>query len=211
MEILKSRIEKMVSLTDVELHLVLSCFTRKALKKGDFILKKGEICNEIIFVNEGLLRIFSKENKVVKTLSYTKPSQIITSIDSFLLGLPSHFSIQAVIQTNVCVITKQNIEFIYSKIPNTQRIGMESFQALARSFDTQIMAMLTLPPLERYHLLVEKSPEIINNVTLKEIASFLNVTPQHLSRIRKQKTSNILSQLGINLVLYLGLTDIFIN
>jgi DNA-directed RNA polymerase specialized sigma subunit len=88
---------------------------------------------------------------------------------------------------------------------------METFDAIAKCFDDQIMEMLTLPPLERYRLLVEKSPEIINNVTLKEIASFLNVTPQHLSRIRKQKTSNILSELGLNLVLYLGLTDIFIN
>lgn len=147
-----------------------------------------------------VLRSFSNENKAVKTLSYTKPSQIITSIDSFLSGSPSHFSIQAVTQTDVYVITKQNIEFIYSKIPNTQRIGIESFQALARSFDTQIMAKLTLPPLERYRLLVEKSPEIINNVTLKEIASFLNVTPQHLSRIRKEKGINILSQLGPNLL-----------
>lgn len=53
MEILKSRIEKMISLTDVELHLVLSCFARQTFKKGDIILKKGEICNEIIFVMNG--------------------------------------------------------------------------------------------------------------------------------------------------------------
>ena len=211
MKILKSRIEKMISLTDAELHLVLSCFTRKALKKGDFILKKGEICNEVIFVNDGLLRVFSKENKVVKTLSYTKPSQITTSIDSFLSGSPSHFSIQAVIQSNVLVITKQNIELLYSKIPNTQKIGVESFDAIAKCFDDQIMAMLTLPPLERYRLLVQNSPEIINNVTLKELASFLNVTPQHLSRIRKQKVINILSQLGLIFSLYIGLSDVFMN
>jgi CRP-like cAMP-binding protein len=187
MKILKSRIEKMIYLTDLEMDLLLSCFSLITLKKGDYILKKEDICDEIIFVNNGLLRFFSKENDMLKTLSYIKTSQIITSIDSFLSDSPSKFSIQAVIQTNVYVITKQKIEFIFSTVPSTQRIGMQTFEIIAKSFDFRVMQMLTMPPLERYRLLVKKSPEIINNVTLKELASFLNVTPQHLSRIRNQK------------------------
>ncbi len=187
MKILRSRIEKMLSLSDEEMDLLLSCFSQKKLKKGDYVLRKDEICNEIIFVNNGLLRVFSKENDVLKTLSYIKTTHIITSIDSFLSDSPSKFSIQAVIPTNVYVITKQKIEFIFSTVPSTQRIGMQTFDIIAKSFDFRIMQMLTMPPSERYRLLVKKSPEIINNVTLKELASFLNVTPQHLSRIRKQK------------------------
>lgn len=187
MDILKSTIGKMISLTDAEIDLILSSFSQKTLKKGEFILKKGEICNHIIFVNEGLLRVFNKEENRLKTLSYTMPSQIISSIDSFLNESPSRFSIQAVINSDVFVISKQNIEFIYSIIPNTQRIGILKFQVIAKSFEDQITLILTLPPLERYRRLLQKSPEIINNVTLKELASFLNVTPQHLSRIRKQK------------------------
>ena len=96
-----------------------------------------------------MLRVFNEENKVLKTLSFIKQSQIITSMDSFLTESPSNFSIQAVVQTNVFVITKQNIEFIYSKIPRTQIIGTKSFQYLARCFDFRIMLMLTMPTLER--------------------------------------------------------------
>ena len=59
MKILKSRIEKMIYLTDLEMDLLLSCFSLITLKKGDYILKKEDICDEIIFVNNGLLRFFT--------------------------------------------------------------------------------------------------------------------------------------------------------
>lgn len=184
-QLLKQKIKQTISLTETEIDFVVSLFNEKKLKKRDYFLKEGDVCGEIAFVKHGLLRIFSMIEQQEKTLYFPGKSHFVTSISSFLLSSPSTFSIQAAIETELFVITKDNIELIYATIPGSQRIGFEVFDTISNTFSSRIEQLLTMHPVEVYQLLFTKYPEIIKNVPLKDLASFMNITPQHLSRIRK--------------------------
>lgn len=184
---LEQKLGQTLSVSDNEMNFILAFFNGKNLKKGDFFLKKGEICNEIAFVNNGLLRIYTVDNNHEKILSFPKAGQIVTSINSFLTETPSPYSIQAIIDTDLFVIEKSDIEFIYETIPDAQRISFEVFDFIAETFNSRITQLLTMQPLEMYQMLIRKNPEVIKNVPIKDLASFMNITPQHLSRLRNEK------------------------
>jgi CRP-like cAMP-binding protein len=184
-QIIKALLHQTISLTETELDFIVSLFREIKLKKGEFFLKEGDACTEIAIVNYGLLRVFSLVEDQKISLFFSDEGQVVTSIGSFLSNEPSRFSIQAVIDAKLFVITKLNIELVYSTIPNAHKLSLEVFESIARAFNTRIEQLLTIPPLEMYYHLIAKYPELIKNVPVKELASFMNITPQHLSRLRK--------------------------
>ena len=183
---LEQKLSQTLAVSDNEMEFILAFFNGKNLKKGDFFLKKDEICNDIAFVNNGLLRIFTVDNKQEKILSFPKTGQIVTSINSFLSETPSPYSIQAIIDTDLFVIKKSDVEFIYETIPGAQRISFEFFDFISEIFHSRITQLLTMQPLEIYQMLIRKNPEVIKNVPIKDLASYMNITPQHLSRLRNK-------------------------
>lgn len=187
---LHTEISKLLNLSDDEMNLFLSFFCKKKLKKGDYFLKKKEVSREIAFVDIGVLKYFYNEENQERILSFPKTSQITYSIQSYLTQTPSDFSIQAVVPTKLWVISKDDLELTYKLIPEIQSLVASIFQSQANFFSNRVMSLLTLTATERYQLLLTNNPEIIQNVSIKDLASFLNITPQHLSRLRRIASKN---------------------
>ncbi|PIQ21584.1 MAG: cyclic nucleotide-binding protein [Cytophagales bacterium CG18_big_fil_WC_8_21_14_2_50_42_9] len=170
-----------------ELIEVSSLFNQITLKKGDFFLKEGKQCDKFCFIKTGYLRVFAiaDENEVTQWIATN--GHFGTDFSSFFFNLPSRWTIQALENTELFVITKEN----YNKIGNIIPLWVE----LERTFlikcltmmESRIHSHLSMSAEERYRLFFENNRDLFNQVPLQYIASMLGMTPETFSRIRKKQ------------------------
>ncbi len=171
-------------LTDAEWEMVANRLHPLHLKKGDILLKEGQICNHIWFLEQGFLRFFIWKDGEAISKFFTLAPYTFTSQRSFNLRQP----------------TKENIEVLEDSIiweigfdDNQKLMQIPSYNTFVRKliqevqhFTEQIMESLQNKTAEeRYRVILEKNPKFMQRVSLKHLASFLGITPQSLSRIRK--------------------------
>ncbi|UAM99693.1 Crp/Fnr family transcriptional regulator [Polaribacter litorisediminis] len=156
-----------------------------ALERNEYLKVKGSIDTNIYLVINGSLRIFVIDEYEEHTIRFGYKDNLIASLDSFLNEKPSDFYIQALKKTTVKVITKKDYEsFIESSIENKN-----SWISILENFVLQQMErerdILTSSPVERYQRVLKRSPQLFQEIPNKYIASYLRMTPETLSRIKK--------------------------
>ncbi len=154
------------------------------LKRNEFLKVQGSIDTNIYYVEEGSLRIFVVDADEERTIRFGYKENLITSLDSFLTNKPSDYYIQAIKKTVVRVITKAHVED-FLKIDKNQRLWsgiLENVivQQLEREID-----ILTSSPKKRFQRVLERSPQLFQEIPSKHIANYLRMTPETLSRLRK--------------------------
>lgn len=154
------------------------------LKRNEFLKVQGSIDTNIYYVEEGSLRIFVVDEVEERTIRFGYKENLITSLDSFLTNKPSDYYIQAIKKTVVRVITKAHVED-FLKIDKNQRLWsgiLENVivQQLEREID-----ILTSSPKKRFQRVLERSPQLFQEIPSKHIANYLRMTPETLSRLRK--------------------------
>jgi CRP-like cAMP-binding protein len=160
--------------------------TVQYLKKGEFLVRTGEICRQVSFINSGLLRLFyTIDGKEVAT-GFIAENGYIAQYDSFLLQQPSAGNIDALEDCEVINLSYNNMQDLYQRYPVFERFGRKISEMLFIMLSLQTSALLTLTPEERYLQLLEKQPFIIQRVPQYMIASYIGITPEHLSRLRKK-------------------------
>jgi CRP-like cAMP-binding protein len=183
---LRQTIQNTVTISETDLDFTLSLFKPLALKKNDYFLEIGKKCNQVAFIKSGMLRIFYPNNKGDDTTCYfSLPKEFVTSFSSFTTGNPSIESIQAILPTELFVIDKQDLEILYEKIPATQEFGRKAAENLSIIMEKRISLFLNNSAEERYQFLLKHNPILIQTVPLQYLASYLGISPQHLSRLRK--------------------------
>jgi CRP-like cAMP-binding protein len=184
---IKESIDPIVSLNIDELVVFCDSFEVIMLNKNDFFLQQGQICSYIGFVNFGVLVYFkSMENGNEVTTDFAFEGDWVTINQSRLNYSPSSISIKAIENTELAVISQENLTDLYLRIPKLERLGRilmeQSFLKIARqSIDLQV-----LNAKERYESLLRNYPEIFQKVPLYHIANYLGIAPKSLSRIRKE-------------------------
>jgi CRP-like cAMP-binding protein len=162
--------------------LVGLMFTKKVNKK-DYLLKEGEICKEIFYVQKGLLRVYIiNDGKEVNTW-FVKEGDFITSISSFHKQKPSEHYIDALEDCEIISIKKNTLDFI---MKNNHKAALftnnELFNKLC-DYQEQASALRFMSAENRYTYLVEKQAEVFNRLSQKHLASFLGVDTTYLSKI----------------------------
>lgn len=186
MDSLKQVINNLISLSPLEMDFMLSFFKPVSLKKDEYFLEIGQKCNEVAFVKTGLLRIFYPNDKGEETTCYFPlPGEFVTSFSSFTAQTPSVESIQAILPSEIFVVTKQDLETLYQKLPASQELSRKTAENVAMIMEKRIALFLNNSADERYQFLLKYNPILIQTVPLHYLASYLGVTPQHLSRLRK--------------------------
>ena len=155
------------------------------LKRNEYLKVKGSIDTNIYLVTNGGLRIFVIDEFEEHTIRFGYKNNLIASLDSFLNEQPSDFYIQALKKTTVKSINKkQFFSFIESSLEN-KKIWL----AILENFVLQQMErerdILTSSPIERYNRVLKRSPQLFQEIPNKYIASYLRMTPETLSRIKK--------------------------
>lgn len=180
-------IGKRVRLTSVEADLVLSLVSKKRVKKREILLEKGVLCSAIYFVESGALRSFYvSESGKASTIMFAVEDWWITDMHSFIQGLPAMISIQAIEDSEVLVLSKEDLDQLFQEKPVFNVFFRKFMENAYCREQLRMIENLSLPARERYENFLKKYPQIAKKVPLKQIASYLGITPEFLSAIRSK-------------------------
>ena len=175
-----------VSLTDNELNLIDTYFETKNLKKKDFLLQDGKICNFIGFIAEGTIRHFHIKDGIEKTCDISFANAWVTDFQSFTHNTYSIMNLQAMENTTVFTIQKEQLYKLYSECHKYETFGRLMAEEVAHRATEIAMSLSSDKPEERFQNLLKKQPDLFQRVPQKYIANFLGISPESLSRIRSR-------------------------
>jgi CRP-like cAMP-binding protein len=178
-------IKSIIWIDDSDLQLVLSKCTAKKVPKGKRILRKGQVANHYFFIVSGGVRFFYDAGEQENTTWVTFKNEFFTEISSLHPQKPSRFNIEAIEDTELVVIEKKDMDFLYSHIAVWEEFGRKIWEAMSVRMIDQILNFQTLSAKERY-LEFLNNPELIQKTPVKQLAAVLGITPNALSRIRKE-------------------------
>lgn len=155
--------------------------------KKEFILKQGHICRNIYFISRGLLRCYYiKEYKEISAW-FMKEGDIIISVESFFNQIESKESIQALEDSFLHYISYEELQYAYEQFPDFNSIGRILTEKYYQLSEQRLYSLRMQKAPEKYHFLMEHFPQILQRVSLTNIASYLGITQETLSRIRAGK------------------------
>lgn len=186
LENIKKSITSLVDFEEEDLMYFLSLFTYKKIKKNQYFLREGEVCNQVAFINSGLIRSFFLIDGREQVDSFSLESEWITDYVSFLNRQRSAFYIQAMVDTELFLLSYENIQKIYDRGKAFERFGRLITEQLYIISVTRATSLLLEKPEQRYLTLLKEEPHLLALIPLKQIASYLGVEPESLSRIRKR-------------------------
>jgi len=174
-------------LNEDEYQMMLSCFEVKLLNKKDLYIKPGVVSRHKAYVNKGCLRTYAIDEKGhERILFFPMEDWWVADIDSYYSGQSATNYIQAIEDCELLEISKENFLMLEDKIPKLKQWYALKMTRRATTTARRIEELKTMSPRERYINLLQKNPEIFQRIPLQYIASYLNIEPQSLSRMRKQ-------------------------
>lgn len=186
-EFLKQNITKHISLSDKELTDFCSLFQSKTIKKKSFLLREGEICKFEGIVIKGLFRVYHiNNNGFEQVLYFAMENWWITDMDSFTNEKPSHLYIEALEDSEVLLISKQDKEFAYTNISKIEKLFRVMTQKTHIALQRRMIDNLSKTADQRYAEFIEKYPQLYQRLTNLQIAAYLGISHEFLSKIRKK-------------------------
>ncbi len=189
-EVLFSKIEEKIKLDETEKAICKSLFSPKKLRKRQYILQQDDICKHLIFVEKGILRSYSVDNKGNEhIIQFALEGWWIADIYSFLTGEAAVYNIEAIEDSELLLISKSSLDELYERVPKFERYFRLLTQANMVATHRRLTSTLSASADEKYLRLLSAYPNIVARVPQHMIASYLGVTPETLSRVRKRIVS----------------------
>jgi len=189
-EILFSKVEEKIKLNDVEKDICKSLFSPKKLRKRQYILQQDDICKNLVFVEKGILRSYSLDSKGNEhILQFAPEGWWISDVYSFLTGEAAVYNIEAIEDSELLLISKSSLDELYERVPKFERYFRLLSQANMVATHRRLTASLSDSADEKYLRLLSAYPNIVARVPQHMIASYLGITPETLSRVRKRIVS----------------------
>ncbi len=189
-----NNIAKHISLDANETDYFVSLLSPKSIKRKDIILQEGQVCKTINYVESGALRAFylDKEGKE-STIMFAVADWWVTDMYCFINQLPAMLNIEAIDDSNILQLKKEDLDKLYIEVPRFERFFRIIMQNAYIREQLRVMQNLSMTAEERYNNFMSKYPHIAQQVTQKQIASYLGISPEFLSVIRKAKSKKNIS------------------
>jgi CRP/FNR family transcriptional regulator, anaerobic regulatory protein len=185
MALIIQNMEKIISLTDEEKELILSKIELKNYKAKTVILHAGEICKHSYFVKSGILRSFNINDNIVEhVLQFACEDWWIGDMYSLISQKPGNLFIEVNEDAEVALLSKENQEELYHKIPKLERFFRILTENSLVAHQERLMDNLSLTAEERFEKFCIKYPTLIQKVPQKQIASYIGVTPEFFSKMK---------------------------
>ena len=178
-------------LTEAKIEHILSHFKPKSHKIGTILVNFGKINDKLYFIEKGILREFSEqEQEQDNTITHwlVPENNFEYLVDSFLEQKPSETALEAIENVKIWEITKTDIDKLYETIPQLGFIGKLMVEQYLRKYE-EFIRMLRLTPEKRVEWYYTYHTDLANRVPLKYVATYLQMTPSTLSRVRKKMAS----------------------
>ncbi|PSL23047.1 Crp/Fnr family transcriptional regulator [Chitinophaga ginsengisoli] len=182
-----SAIEYFIRLDDAEKEFISSLVIPKTFAKGDHLLREGQVCRDVGFIETGLIRYYqTKDDGEDITLHFGKENEFTCNYQSFLDHSLSLTAIQCLEPSEILLISYDNLQRIYEEVREGQKFGRLACEFIYLQAQSQLRSMYTDEPEQRYLNFVNNYPDLQQRVPQYYISSFVGVKPPSLSRIRKR-------------------------
>ena len=186
MDEIRKFLDKLAPLSDSDWDVFASKLVKEKFKKKTVLLKIGQTENHLSFIAEGSTRIYIPKEDNDLTFGFVFENEFITAYDSFLEQAPSQYQIETLTDTILWRITYEDLQEVYKKTSNGNAIGRKMAENQFLTKSKRELSLLNKTAEERYLDLFSNRPKLLQEIPLKYISSYIGVTPQALSRIRKR-------------------------
>jgi CRP-like cAMP-binding protein len=182
-----SEIFKDISFTNEERNLIGAKFEQLNLKKGDILLRVNDIVYNQYYVFDGSLRTYFVDDSAKEhTLQFAIKDWWISDFTAFFATTKAIMTIECIQDATIYKISRKNIEFLYDKIPKVETFFRKKMEKSFAAFQKRILSNLSQSAKERYTSFIKTYPNIEQSVKNYHIASYLGISPESLSRVRKE-------------------------
>ena len=175
-----------VTLREDDWEICKSYLRPKQVKKRQYLFREGELCRELIFVERGALYSFSLDDSGNKhVIAFAFEGWWISNLQSFLTGKRSRLFIEVLEDSNILMLNRENHEKLMEMIPTYERYHRIILQNAYVALQRRVENAIGLTAEEKYARLITESPAFLNRVPQHLIASYIGVSPETLSRVRR--------------------------
>ena len=186
-DLILKNIGRHIQLTPEEISRFTSVLKPRTLRKRQYLLQAGDISRNECFVTKGCLRTYLVDDKGQEhNVQFAIEDWWIGDMYSFLTGHPALYNIEALEDSEMLLIEQKQLEQLYIEIPKFDRFFRILLQNAFVNLQRRISENMSLTAEERYTNFVQRYPKFEQRLSLKQIASYLGITPESLSRIRRQ-------------------------
>ena len=187
-ENIKNVFSEHIKLTETELLILSESLITKHYKKGEYFIKEKDFCDYVGFVDKGLFNFFYLIDGVEHIRGFFFMNNFISNYPCFLLGDKSKFYIRALENSSITLIHKKDLFLLYKQLPKLQELSRSIVEKLYIEISEKYESFFIKTAEERYLELINSEPDILKIVPQYMIASYLGITPEGLSRIKKRKS-----------------------
>ncbi len=186
MDLIRNLFERTVTLSDKDWNIFSSKLSRQEFAPKAVLLEMGQTENYLSYIEKGIVRFYIPKEDNDLTFSFSFLNGFVSAYDSFLSRKSSDYRVETITNTILWRLTYQDLQTIYSETEAGNKIGRFASEDLFQKKAKRELSFLNESPEERYLKLFTEQPHLIQQIPLKYIASYIGITPQALSRIRKR-------------------------
>ena len=173
------------SLSQQSISMISNLWNKKSIvKKNDYLLKRNQKENYLYFIVSGCISLMVESENKNSVLGFGYDSSIITSFISFATQSPSDLSLLAISDTELLKISKRELDQLINSDPEIAKWYHSLIEKTLIGHLKRQIELVTLSPKASYKVFIERSGHLVNSIPLKYISSYLNMTPETLSRVR---------------------------
>lgn len=174
-------------LDEGEIQLIEQRVTGRRIKRRQMIQQEGFACKHYTFIVEGCFRMYGVDNKGVEhNIEFAAENNWIADIGSFHSGKPGKLFIEAIEPSLILQIEKQDLYFLYQSIPKLDRIFKVVIENKFVELQNHVLQNISSTAQQRYLGFLEQYPRLASRLPNTQIASYLGITPEFLSKIRSE-------------------------
>lgn len=187
-EQLATYIHSKIRVSDAQLAKILDCFHPYVTAKNEVLMQKGQVCQRILFVRKGCLRIyFNQEDGQESTRLLAFENNFATALVSFITQEPSLEFTQAVGVAEVFYISYGDFHRLLEEVPAWEKFYRHYLEIAYVNNTHRLMSFITMDAAERYNQLLKQSPEVVQRLPSHLVASYLRMSQETLSRLKSKK------------------------
>ena len=186
-EALRIKIDSITTISDDEFRKSISLFKSRQISKGGYFIESEQVCRELAFIGKGILRTFTHDEKGVEaTLCFCSENRFSTSFRSFITQAPSTLTIEAIEDVELLTLDYNGLQLLYENTKAWPTIGRLLAEGEYLNMENYALTLNKETAKEKYLRLLHEQPDVIQRAPVQQIASYLGITRETLSRIRNQ-------------------------
>jgi CRP-like cAMP-binding protein len=186
LEVLIKKLSGHISVSRDLRHRVQQIGTKNKFKARTKLLVPGQDQNELIFLVSGIIRNYHKDDVREWTSRFSEAGDFVLSIDNFLFNLPCNEFIETCTEAEVIRFTKKDYTALFLEFPELNIVAKDTADKRLKENNDRMYSWRMLSAAERYHQFVNQNPVLSRQIQIQHIASYLDISPYNLSRIRRK-------------------------